>query len=273
MKKYIYILLSAIIVALTVSLVVVAVKNDDDATSYPQWEEPEKEYYLAIASYADMKEHTVVKGVTEVNSEYFKEYSIPSKKPQELNIAVGDVLNAGDIIDGDVLNEKLGKVEEISESGNNSIVKVSDFSRQVVNVDIPQLLANDVVIGTKVDVIYNNKSFSGEVTQKGYVINDGSLDVCVEIVENSKMFLNSNVDVKISIVKKANVLRIPIESLIRISGEDYNNESARYYVNVMKSYESKEIVRKTIVVGYICDGDAEVVSGIIEGDMVILYEQ
>ncbi|MBR0575768.1 efflux RND transporter periplasmic adaptor subunit [Proteiniclasticum sp. BAD-10] len=178
-----------------------------------------------------------------------------------------------------------GVVTEVNATENTiatmgvTLVTVKDDQNLVVSLNLGKFDAAKVKLGQEATVIYGASRFSGAVVfinpaassggsalgALGSVttVGESSLGVKVSIVNPKDIILDFDADVEILLEKKADVLRIPVESIL------YKAKDKPYVFVV----ENGLLVEKDVTLGLISDSYLECLEGLAPGEKVVLNPQ
>lgn len=144
------------------------------------------------------------------------------------------------------------------------ITSLDDLSKIKVNFHFPERFLTQVKVGQTISAAtaaYGDKVFSGEITAIDSRIDPSTRSIKVRaIINNKTLQLRPGMMVRIKVLmQKENILQLPESSIIPIE----NN----HYVFVIHDGLA---VRKTIAIGRRHPGIVEVVSGLDEGEEVVV---
>jgi membrane fusion protein (multidrug efflux system) len=149
-------------------------------------------------------------------------------------------------------------------SAGNSITSLDDVSMIKVDFHLPERLLTHIHVGQQLsaaNIAYRNKNFAGEITAIDSRIDSSTRTIKVRaIINNQALKLHPGMLLNISVLLDVeNILQLPESSIIPIENKHY----------VFTEIENKA-VRKTITIGRRGRGLVEVVSGLVEGEQVVI---
>ncbi|HCM48493.1 MAG TPA: efflux RND transporter periplasmic adaptor subunit [Colwellia sp.] len=146
----------------------------------------------------------------------------------------------------------------------NVITSLDDLSSMKVDFYLPERLLTHIHVGQQVTAFnsaYQDKEFTGKITALDSRIDSSTRSIKVRATINNKalnlrpgMLLNINV-----LLQVENILQLPESSIIPIE--------STHYVFVVKE---EKAVRKAIKIGRRLPGVVEVISGLLEGEQVVV---
>jgi membrane fusion protein (multidrug efflux system) len=146
----------------------------------------------------------------------------------------------------------------------NVITSLDDLSSMKVDFYLPERLLTHIHVGQQVTAFnsaYQDKEFIGKITALDSRIDSSTRSIKVRATINNKalklrpgMLLNINV-----LLQVENILQLPESSIIPIESS--------HYVFVVKE---EKAVRKAIKIGRRHPGVVEVISGLLEGEQVVV---
>ena len=146
----------------------------------------------------------------------------------------------------------------------NIITSLDDLSSMKVDFYLPERLLTHIHVGQQVTAFnsaYQDKEFTGKITALDSRIDSSTRSIKVRATINNKalklrpgMLLNINV-----LLQVENILQLPESSIIPIE--------STHYVFVVKE---EKAVRKAIKIGRRHPGVVEVISGLLEGEQVVV---
>ena len=144
------------------------------------------------------------------------------------------------------------------------LVKMSDLSAFKIEGSIEDKLAGEVKTGTKVYAVIDNIKLAGQIgnISPEVVNNRVEFDVFLQKNDDSKLLPNLNVDLMVVKAERDSVLRIK-------KGPAFNKSVQEFDVYVIKSRTAK---RTRVVTGLKGNDYVEIVSGLKEGDKVIISD-
>lgn len=264
MKKYkITVLVCLILVVSLLITLVVVTSIDKEDTTLPTWQEKSPDYAIGTARVGTIEKTVGSEGKAGVDRAYFDVYTFADKSAEDLLVKRGDIVLPEALFfkDESVANKNLGRVEDIVANGNTVQVTVSNFEHLQCRTRVPQINAVDIAVGQEAKIKFNDRTFSGFVKEKDYIMSDdGFLNIIVAIEQTDRIIVNASVTVDIILLRKKDVLTVPSEALIA--------ERNGYYVNVLTSDD--KIERKEVAVGIIGDRSVEIKSGLSDGEKVLI---
>lgn len=191
-----------------------------------------------------------------------------------VNVKVGDSVEKGSVLAksqyGNVISEIAGVVTAINSMGTNSSIEVQDISSLDVIIDINKNDFAEINLGQKAEVYdaYNNVN-NGEVYKINSIAeksnsltdNDSYVKGYIKILGNTdKFIIGFSSEVSILVDSKENALSVPIESVV-------NEKGNKKYIFVFKD---NVLEKREVTLGVESEDDIEVLSGISEGEEVVL---
>lgn len=149
-------------------------------------------------------------------------------------------------------------------SKHSLLVKMSDLSAFKIEGSIDDKLAREIDTGTKVYAVIDNEKLAGQIGNISPEVVNNRIEFDVFLEKNNDKKLLPNMSVEMMVVKeeKDSVLRVK-------NGPALNNETNEFDVYVVKSRTAK---RTRIVTGLKGKDYTEIVSGLKEGDKIIISE-
>lgn len=146
----------------------------------------------------------------------------------------------------------------------NLITSLDDLSRIKVDFYLPEHLLTHLHLGQKITAVnsaYKGKDFVGEISAIDNRIDAGTRSIKVRAtIENEKLKLRPGMLLNISVILQVEkILQLPESAIIPI--ED------KHYVFVVNEDKAQ---RKTITIGRRHPGVVEVLSGLVEGEQVVV---
>jgi membrane fusion protein, multidrug efflux system len=168
-----------------------------------------------------------------------------------------------------VLLKKLAEVGEITGVGLPLFV-VSDIRKIKVGAFIPESELNKIKLGQKAEVNISsfNDIYEGKITEVGSVADAASRAFSVKIeIDNPKMLIRPGMIAEVKIIpeQRKRVLAIPAGSI----QHDYNNQSFVFVVDTVKN----QAFRRDISPGKLMNMNIEIVSGLSEGEIIVIGGQ
>ncbi len=151
--------------------------------------------------------------------------------------------------------------EGVRVDADKMLVKMSDLSSFKVSGSIDEQYAKQIKTGNRVYVRIDGEDLEGRVGNITPMVENKKVQFNVHLKENShpKLIANQNVEVHVVSSKRENVLRIKrTEELV---------EKKRHEVFVIKGNEA---VKTELILGTLGNDYCEIVSGVNEGDQIIL---
>lgn len=144
------------------------------------------------------------------------------------------------------------------------ITSLDDLSKIKVNFHLPERFLTQVKVGQTISAVtaaYQGKVFTGEVSAIDSRIDPNTRSIKVRaIISNESLELRPGMMIQIQVLmNKENILQLPERSIIPIENT--------HYVFVIKDNVA---IRKAIVIGRRHPGIVEVVSGLVEGEQVVV---
>lgn len=173
-----------------------------------------------------------------------------------------------------VVTQRYANLGTLLASGTNSntqampLVKLSQVDRFRLVIPVAESYVRYIRIGDPVSVLVPslNKTFPGEVTRSSSDVHDSTrtMHTEVDIVNTSNELIPGlYAEATLTLNRSANALTIPLQAV--------NRESNRTSVVIVNAQGRVEI--RPIVIGMETDTDAEILSGLSEGDRVIVTER
>lgn len=146
-------------------------------------------------------------------------------------------------------------------AADKTLVRMSDLSSFKLTGSVNEQLASQLKTGSLVYVIIEDEKLEGLIGNITPIVENNKIQFNVHLEESShpKLIANQNVQIQIFNNKKENALRI------RKLPEFENGKTHKVFV-----VEGDEAVKKDVVLGIIGDEYCEILSGLKEGDVVIL---
>ena len=149
-------------------------------------------------------------------------------------------------------------------NAGNRITSLDDVSMIKVDFHLPERLLTHIHVGQQLsaaNIAYRNKNFAGEITAIDSRIDSSTRTIKIRaIINNQALKLHPGMLLNISVLLDVeNILQLPESSIIPIENKHY----------VFTEVENKA-VRKTIKIGRRGRGLVEVVSGLVEGEQVVI---
>ena len=149
-------------------------------------------------------------------------------------------------------------------SKHTLLVKMSDLSAFKIEGSIDDKLAREIKTGTKVYAIIDNEKLAGQIgnISPEVVNNRIEFDIFLEKNNDNKLLPNMSVDMKVVKAEKDSVPRVK-------NGPALNKVTKEFDVYVVKSRMAK---KTRIVTGLQGKDYTEIISGVKEGDKIIISE-
>lgn len=197
-------------------------------------------------------------------------------------------------IDGIVVEKNAKAGDTINNKDNNVLMVVADMSKMVFSMDIDELDISKVKIGQNVEVTADalpGKKFEGKVSNiaaEGQSSNGvTTYEVEVTIENYGELRSGMNVNAEILVQNKENVLYLPMAAVQKSKGKtfvfvknsnDLKNTSVKNNTQTLKSSSKQseaatnvnDRIMKQVEVGINNDQYIEIVSGLTEGEEVLL---
>lgn len=146
--------------------------------------------------------------------------------------------------------------------GNDKmLVKMSDLTSFKINGSVDEKYAKQIKTGNRVVVTIDNEELEGRIGNITPIVENQKVQFNVHLKQKShpKLFANQNVELKIINTKKADVLRVKKFAELL--------EEEKPFVFVI---QGNAAVKKEIVLGIIGNDSCEIISGVNEGDEIII---
>ncbi|MDM9381830.1 efflux RND transporter periplasmic adaptor subunit [Chlorogloeopsis sp. ULAP01] len=178
-------------------------------------------------------------------------------------------------------------LEKVTEPGNllqpgNEVLKIGDFSRVKVAVQLSELELANIQVGQSVQVrldAFPNESYIGTVTRISPAADTTARLVPVEIViPNSDGRIGSGLLARASFVSKGEEqVVVPLTAIQGVQKEQENrnlkstdeNTQGQVFV-VSKTEDSTKVTARTVTLGKRADGKVEVISGLQPGEAYVV---
>jgi len=149
-------------------------------------------------------------------------------------------------------------------SRHDLLVKMSDLSVFKIEGTVDEKLASEIKTGTNVYAVLDNKRLPGQIGNVSPEVVDNKIEFDVFLKDNNdkRLLPNMNVDLMVVRAEKDSVLRIK-------NGPALNHEADKAEVYVVKSRIAQ---KTTIVTGLKGNNYVEIVSGVNEGDVIIISD-
>lgn len=166
-----------------------------------------------------------------------------------------------------IVSQKNINIGEMASSAMTAIV-VSDTSKLVADIYIPERLINKVKLNQSIDVTINSlgdKKLSGEVTLINPVIDSKTKNYQVKI-----KILDSSNELKAGMFAKIKLANEYKENIIAVPNQTIVSENDMYYVLRVRN---NKVDKTAVKLGISNDEITEITEGINDGDKVILEGQ
>jgi HlyD family secretion protein len=162
------------------------------------------------------------------------------------------------------LNGVIGAVnirEKEAVSKNQSLISVVDLTAFEIEVSIPESYADDLGVGLATEISFNGQKHFGELTAISPEVINGQVAGRVRFSDATPEGLRQNqrVNARVLIESRENVLKVRRGAFVESGGG-----LVAYVVN------DKSAMRTAIQVGAKSIGEVEIVSGLTEGDRIII---
>lgn len=162
------------------------------------------------------------------------------------------------------LNGVIGAVnirEKEAVSKNQSLISVVDLTAFEIEVSIPESYADDLGVGLATEISFNGQNHLGELTAISPEVINGQVAGRVRFSDATPEGLRQNqrVNARVLIESRENVLKVRRGAFVESGGG-----LVAYVVN------DKSAMRTPIQVGAKSIGEVEIISGLTEGDRIII---
>jgi HlyD family secretion protein len=163
--------------------------------------------------------------------------------------------------DGMVANVNVQDRDAVAMSA--PVMTVVNLSAFEVEFDVAENYASDLVPGTPAEVLYEGKTYAGKVTAVSPEIRDSQVRGTVVFADQEPPGLRQSqrVSVRLLLERKANVLKAPRGPFVESGGG-----RTAYVV------QDGMAVKREIAVGAMSVSEVEVVSGLSEGDQLVVSD-
>lgn len=170
-----------------------------------------------------------------------------------------DALNLLSPLDGVVGAVNIREKEAVTK--NQSLISVVDLTAFEIEVTIPETYADDLGVGLLTEISFNGEMHMGELTAISPEVINGQVAGRVRFKQFTPQGLRQNqrVNARVLIESRKNVLKVRRGSFVESGGG-----RVAYVVN------EKSALRKPIQVGARSIGEVEIISGLNEGDRIII---
>lgn len=144
---------------------------------------------------------------------------------------------------------------------NQALISVVDLTAFEIEVAIPESYADDLGVGLVTQVSFNGETHQGELTAISPEVIEGQVAGRVRFSEQTPAGLRQNqrVSARVLIESRQNVLKVRRGAFIESSGGKY-----AYVV------QNHNATRASIQIGAKSMGEVEIISGLNEGDQIII---
>lgn len=144
---------------------------------------------------------------------------------------------------------------------NQSLISVVDLTAFEIEVNIPESYADDLGVGLATEITFNGEKHMGELTAISPEVINGQVAGRVQFSAQTPSGLRQNqrISARVLIESRENVLKVRRGAFIESGGG-----RMAYVVN------DKSATRTSIQVGAKSIGEVEIVSGLKEGDQIII---
>lgn len=144
---------------------------------------------------------------------------------------------------------------------NDSLISVVDLTAFEIEVAIPESYADDLGVGLLTEVSFNGETHLGELTAISPEVIEGQVAGRVRFSQQTPQGLRQNqrISARVLIESRQDVLKVRRGAFIESGGGQ-----VAYVVN------DKSAVRSTIQIGAKSMGEVEILSGLNEGDEIII---
>ena len=144
---------------------------------------------------------------------------------------------------------------------NAPLITVVDLSDFEVEVNIPENYADDLGVGLSTEISLNNQMYAGELTAISPEVNNGQVVGRMRFVDGSPSGLRQNqrINARVLIETRSNVLKVRRGQFVETGGG-----RIAYLVT------ANNAVKTDIVVGARSLSEVEIISGLQEGDRVVI---
>ena len=144
---------------------------------------------------------------------------------------------------------------------NESLISVVDLTAFEIEVAIPESYADDLGVGLLTEVSFNGETYMGELTAISPEVIEGQVAGRVRFNEQTPGGLRQNqrISARVLIESRQNVLKVRRGAFIESGGG-----------RVAYVVQDKSAVRSAIEIGAKSMGEVEIVSGLNEGDQIII---
>ena len=168
--------------------------------------------------------------------------------------------------DADGYVESIEAVEGMTYQKGQQVLTIADGSSMNLKVDIDELDIDGVRVGQKAEVSFDafaDEIYDGTVQKiSGVGVMAGGVTtyaVTISLQDSSRLRDGMSATATITLDEKKDVLLIPSDA-VEMSG-------AEYYVEIISG---DQIEKRPVVIGLVNEDDTEIVSGLAEGDTVVV---
>lgn len=145
-------------------------------------------------------------------------------------------------------------------STQQALITVIDLSALEGELNIPQIQADDLSVGMKVDISVGNQPLQGKIRFISPEVKDGNVQVRVLLAKQGKdLRQNQRLRARIVLEEKPNTLQVPRGEFVRAG-------SSVYLV------DGEQAVLKNVALGSRSINHVEILSGVNEGDKIIISD-
>lgn len=191
-----------------------------------------------------------------------KQNTISKYQTQINNLVEGNIIYSP--INGTVLSISVSDEEVVDRT--TQLMTIADLNNMEIVIAVDELDINKIVLGQKASItsdVYKNERFTGTVSKISMEGKASSgvttYDVTIKLDDRKNLMSGMNVDVRIIAEQKQGILIVPIDAVHRSQGQ--------YMVTVKDASGNK--VEKPVELGLATDAQAEIKSGLNEGDIVV----
>ena len=151
--------------------------------------------------------------------------------------------------------------EKDSVAANTSLITVIDLSVFEVEVNIPENFADDLGVGLAAEINFNGTMYTGHIVAISPEVNNGQVVGRLRFDENNIANLRQNqrVNARILIESKENVLKVRRGAFVESGGG-----------RIVYRLNENNANRHNVTLGARSIGEIEIVSGLKEGDQIVV---
>jgi len=151
--------------------------------------------------------------------------------------------------------------EKDSVSANTSLVTVIDLSVFEVEVNIPENFADDLGVGLAAEINFNGAMYTGHIVAISPEVNNGQVVGRLRFDESdiANLRQNQRVNARILIESKENVLKVRRGAFVESGGG-----------RIVYRLDEDNANRHSVTLGARSIGEIEIVSGLKEGDQIVV---